>query len=69
MAAAGDPLPPRALRGDGLLIFATVGTHHQPFDRFVRIALTLARDEQLVVQHGHTARVGAGPSVQYASGV
>jgi len=47
------------------LIFATVGTHHQPFDRFVRIALTLARDEQLVVQHGHTARVGAGPSVQW----
>ncbi len=47
------------------MIFATVGTHHQPFDRFVRIALTLARDEQLVVQHGHTARVGAGPSVQW----
>jgi UDP-N-acetylglucosamine transferase subunit ALG13 len=47
------------------LIFATVGTHHQPFDRFVRIALALARDDQLVIQHGHTARVGAGRSVQW----
>jgi UDP-N-acetylglucosamine transferase subunit ALG13 len=47
------------------LIFATVGTHHQPFDRFVRVALAIARDEQLVIQHGHTARVPAGPSVQW----
>jgi UDP-N-acetylglucosamine--N-acetylmuramyl-(pentapeptide) pyrophosphoryl-undecaprenol N-acetylglucosamine transferase len=47
------------------LIFATVGTHHQPFDRFVRIAIALAGDAQLVVQHGHTGRVAAGPSVQW----
>jgi UDP-N-acetylglucosamine transferase subunit ALG13 len=47
------------------LIFATVGTHHQPFDRFLRVALALAGDDQLVVQHGHTERVGAGPSVQW----
>ena len=47
------------------MIFATVGTHHQPFDRFVRIALALAGDAQLVVQHGHTERIGAGPSVQW----
>jgi UDP-N-acetylglucosamine transferase subunit ALG13 len=47
------------------LIFATLGTHHQPFDRFVRVALAIAGDEQLVIQHGHTARVAAGPSVQW----
>jgi UDP-N-acetylglucosamine transferase subunit ALG13 len=47
------------------LIFATVGTHHQPFDRFVRVALAIARGQQLVIQHGHTARVPAGPSVQW----
>jgi UDP-N-acetylglucosamine transferase subunit ALG13 len=47
------------------LIFATVGTHHQPFDRFVRIALALAGDAQLVVQHGHTEPVAAGPWVQW----
>ena len=47
------------------MIFATVGTHHQPFDRLVRIALALAGDAQLVVQHGHTGRVAAGPSVQW----
>jgi UDP-N-acetylglucosamine--N-acetylmuramyl-(pentapeptide) pyrophosphoryl-undecaprenol N-acetylglucosamine transferase len=47
------------------LIFATVGTHHQPFDRLVRIALALAGDAQLVVQHGHTGRVAAGPAVQW----
>lgn len=47
------------------MIFATVGTHHQPFDRFVRVALAIARDEQLVIQHGHTARVPAGRSVQW----
>jgi UDP-N-acetylglucosamine transferase subunit ALG13 len=47
------------------LIFATLGTHHQPFDRFVRVALAIAGDEQLVVQHGHTAPLPAGPSVQW----
>jgi UDP-N-acetylglucosamine--N-acetylmuramyl-(pentapeptide) pyrophosphoryl-undecaprenol N-acetylglucosamine transferase len=47
------------------LIFATLGTHHRPFDRFVRIAVAIAGDEQLVIQHGHTARVPAGPSVQW----
>jgi UDP-N-acetylglucosamine transferase subunit ALG13 len=47
------------------LIFATLGTHHQPFDRFVRVALAVAGAEQLVIQHGHTAPVPAGPSVQW----
>ena len=47
------------------MIFATVGTRHQPFERFVRIALELAGDAQLVVQHGHTPRVPAGPAVRW----
>jgi UDP-N-acetylglucosamine--N-acetylmuramyl-(pentapeptide) pyrophosphoryl-undecaprenol N-acetylglucosamine transferase len=47
------------------LIFATLGTHHQPFERFVRTVLTLAGDRALVIQHGHTPRVPAGPSVRW----
>jgi UDP-N-acetylglucosamine--N-acetylmuramyl-(pentapeptide) pyrophosphoryl-undecaprenol N-acetylglucosamine transferase len=47
------------------LIFATVGTHHQPFERFVRTALTLAAGDDLIVQHGHTPPIAAGPSVRW----
>ena len=47
------------------MIFATVGTHHQPFDRFIRIALTLGRGQQLVIQHGHSARLAAPACVQW----
>jgi UDP-N-acetylglucosamine transferase subunit ALG13 len=47
------------------LIFATVGTHHQPFERFVQTALTLAAGTALVLQHGHTPRVASDPSVRW----
>jgi UDP-N-acetylglucosamine--N-acetylmuramyl-(pentapeptide) pyrophosphoryl-undecaprenol N-acetylglucosamine transferase len=47
------------------LIFATLGTHHQPFERFVRTALTLAAGRELVIQHGYTPRVPSGPSVRW----
>ena len=47
------------------MIFATVGTHHQPFERFVRTALALAAGRELVFQHGHTPRVASGPSVRW----
>jgi exopolysaccharide biosynthesis glucuronosyltransferase PssE len=47
------------------LIFATVGTHHQPFERFVSAALALAAGSELVLQHGHTPRVAAGPAVRW----
>jgi UDP-N-acetylglucosamine transferase subunit ALG13 len=36
------------------VIFATVGTHHQPFDRLVRALAALGRDD-LVIQYGHSA--------------
>jgi UDP-N-acetylglucosamine transferase subunit ALG13 len=36
------------------VIFATVGTHHQPFDRLVRALAGLGRDD-LVIQYGHSA--------------
>lgn len=42
------------------MIFATVGTHEQPFPRFVELVLTLAGDMRVVIQHGHTARVTGG---------
>jgi UDP-N-acetylglucosamine transferase subunit ALG13 len=36
------------------VIFATLGTHHQPFDRLVDALTALGRDD-LVVQYGHSA--------------
>jgi UDP-N-acetylglucosamine transferase subunit ALG13 len=36
------------------VIFVTLGTHHQPFPRFVDALAALPGDE-LVVQHGHSA--------------
>src|SRR5205085_623491 len=65
VAAARRSLPPRAVRGDRLLIFATLGTHHQPFERFVRLAIATAAGRELVVQHGHTRPLAAGPSVRW----
>jgi UDP-N-acetylglucosamine transferase subunit ALG13 len=47
------------------LIFATLGTHHDPFPRAIDAALTLAGDAELVVQHGHTEPVAAGPNVRF----
>jgi UDP-N-acetylglucosamine transferase subunit ALG13 len=47
------------------LILATVGTHHQPFERFLRAALAMAAGSELIVQHGHTPRLPAGPSVHW----
>lgn len=47
------------------MIFATLGTHHDPFPRAIDAALTLAGDAELVVQHGHTEPVGAGPNVRF----
>jgi UDP-N-acetylglucosamine transferase subunit ALG13 len=35
------------------VIFATVGTHHQPFDRLVQALAGLGRDD-LVIQYGHS---------------
>ncbi len=47
------------------MIFATVGTHHQPFERLVRSAIVLAAGRELVVQHGHTPRLPSGRSVRW----
>jgi UDP-N-acetylglucosamine--N-acetylmuramyl-(pentapeptide) pyrophosphoryl-undecaprenol N-acetylglucosamine transferase len=47
------------------LIFATLGTHHDPLPRAIDAALTLAGDAELVVQHGHTDPVAAGSNVRF----
>jgi UDP-N-acetylglucosamine--N-acetylmuramyl-(pentapeptide) pyrophosphoryl-undecaprenol N-acetylglucosamine transferase len=47
------------------LIFATLGTHHDPFPRAIDAALTLAGDAELVIQHGHTEPVAAGANVRF----
>jgi UDP-N-acetylglucosamine transferase subunit ALG13 len=36
------------------LIFATFGTHEQPFDRALDLITPLAEAEEVLVQHGHT---------------
>jgi UDP-N-acetylglucosamine transferase subunit ALG13 len=47
------------------LIFATVGTHHQPFERLVHAAIVLAAGRELVIQHGHTPRLHSARSVRW----
>jgi UDP-N-acetylglucosamine--N-acetylmuramyl-(pentapeptide) pyrophosphoryl-undecaprenol N-acetylglucosamine transferase len=47
------------------LIFATLGTHHDPFLRAIDAALVVAGDAELVVQHGHTEPVPAGANVRF----
>jgi len=37
------------------LIFASFGTHEQPFDRALDLMTPLAEAEEVLVQHGHTA--------------
>ena len=53
-------LPGRALRRQRLLggrmIFVSVGTNEARFDRLLRAVAELPLDEELVVQHGHSAR-------------
>jgi len=36
------------------VIFVTLGTHEQPFDRAVDLVATLARNDRVLVQHGAT---------------
>jgi UDP-N-acetylglucosamine transferase subunit ALG13 len=50
--AAGDAQATHALRRDRSLIFVTVGTHHQPFQRLLDALGSLPAAE-LVVQFGH----------------
>ena len=54
MARSSDPLPKGRIRGSDLLIFLSLGTHEQPFDRALELVPALARAEDVVVQHGHT---------------
>jgi UDP-N-acetylglucosamine transferase subunit ALG13 len=49
--AAGGPAAAHALRGQRRLIFVTVGTHHQPFQRLLD-ALGSLQPAELVVQYG-----------------
>jgi UDP-N-acetylglucosamine transferase subunit ALG13 len=50
--AAGGSQAADAVRGERPLIFVTVGTHHQPFQRLLDALDSLPADE-LVVQFGH----------------
>jgi UDP-N-acetylglucosamine--N-acetylmuramyl-(pentapeptide) pyrophosphoryl-undecaprenol N-acetylglucosamine transferase len=42
------------VQGGALLILLTLGTHEQPFARAIDLIEPLARQEQLVIQHGFT---------------
>ena len=49
------------------MIFVTVGTHHQPFDRLLDAVAALGRDD-IVVQHGHSPRpAGIGEAIPFLS--
>ncbi len=54
MARTRPALPPRPLRGLDPVIFVTLGTHEQPFDRALDLVATLARRDRVLVQHGAT---------------
>lgn len=45
------------------MIFVTVGSHHQPFDRLVRACAELAELERVVVQRGPSATRPSGCEV------
>jgi UDP-N-acetylglucosamine transferase subunit ALG13 len=51
------------------LIFVTLGTHEQPFERLLDLVCMLPTDESMIVQHGHTpARTNArGEWIRFAS--
>jgi UDP-N-acetylglucosamine transferase subunit ALG13 len=40
------------------VIFVSVGTNEAPFDRLLEAVASLRLDEEVVVQHGHSARLG-----------
>ncbi len=50
------PLCRQRLLG-GRMIFVSVGTNEARFDRLLRAVAGLELDEELVVQHGHSARI------------
>src|SRR6185437_3288644 len=54
VARARTALPPRPVRGGDPVIFVTLGTHEQPFDRALDLVAALARRETVLVQHGAT---------------
>ena len=45
------------------MIFVTLGTHEQPFERALDLVTPLAKRHDVIVQHGHTPRRPSGPSV------
>ena len=47
------------------MIFATLGTHHQPFERFLHAAVAFAADRELIVQHGYTPPLASPSSVSW----
>jgi beta-1,4-N-acetylglucosaminyltransferase len=60
------------LRGGGYMIFVTVGTHSQPFDRLVKAMDILAIDnpEEIIIQYGASTYVPEhATKIQWGSGV
>ena len=54
MASSPTALPQGSVQRGALLIFLTLGTHPQPFERALDWALAARGDEDLVIQHGST---------------
>jgi UDP-N-acetylglucosamine transferase subunit ALG13 len=49
------------------LIFVTLGTHEQPFERSIDMLADAAIDDELVVQHGHTPARSDLPNSRWLS--
>jgi UDP-N-acetylglucosamine transferase subunit ALG13 len=47
------------------LIFLSLGTHEQPFDRALDLVERLAEDHRILVQHGFTPARASAPSIQW----
>ena len=47
------------------MIFLSLGTHEQPFDRAIDAVLSVAGGEEVVVQHGHTPARAALPACRW----
>jgi UDP-N-acetylglucosamine transferase subunit ALG13 len=64
---AGDapPLPQGRISRRRLLIFITLGTHEQPLERAIEMAMALAGEHEIVVQHGYTPPRDALPGFHW----
>jgi UDP-N-acetylglucosamine--N-acetylmuramyl-(pentapeptide) pyrophosphoryl-undecaprenol N-acetylglucosamine transferase len=65
VAGNEEALRKGGIRGGGLLILVTLGTHEQPFERVLDMVEPLAAEDELIVQHGHTPPRQGRPGMRW----